>query len=448
MALIVGIDLGIKSDHDAVIIRRETSLTVGKGIRFANTCEGRDKLLAHLKAVCEPGETVAFVIDSPGRAWVPLAAMLRAKRYCVYRPTAYRVTKMRQAGSRKNKTNRIDAFALARCLLSFPKKTEKVFLPCGIQTTLDQLVRQRDRVVDQIRRRKQRIQDLTIAINPTLMKAMGDFALKQAGRAFLRAYLDPKKATNLGLTRLTHFLTKRHPKELKKEKAEAIFNACKDAAAFYEPIQALGVMPIDVACLQEEINWEIDTLDREEERLHKLEKQIKKINQKLDPSDSFISLPGIRHILAGGIRSCIGDIDRFSCLTKHRGFAGLYPNIDGTGDDDAAKKGARMSKMASGRYRRYLYLAADNAYKWDVELAAFYHKRRQHGHTHTQAVCAVANAKLLPRIHHMLKQIRQVEGTNQRRPQYTFRDLSGNPISKAEAKAIIQAKWGDVDYKT
>ena len=48
----------------------------------------------------------------------------------------------------------------------------------------------------------------------------------------------------------------------------------------------------------------------------------------------------------------------------------------------------------------------------------------------------------------MLKQIKQVEGTNQRRPQYVFRDLSGNPISKAEAKAIIQAKWGDVDYKT
>ena len=29
---------------------------------------------------------------------------------------------------------------------------------------------------------------------------------------------------------------------------------------------------------------------------------------------------------------------------------------------------------------------------------------------------------------------------------YVFRDLSGNPISKAEARAIIQATWGDVSY--
>lgn len=104
-----------------------------------------------------------------------------------------------------------------------------------------------------------------------------------------------------------------------------------------------------------------------------------------------------------------------------------------------------MSKMASARYRRYLYLAADNAYKWDVELAAFYHKRRRGGHTHTQAVCAVANAKLLPRIHHLLKELKQVK-PNQVRPQYVFRDLSGNPISKPEAKAIIMATWGGVKY--
>jgi hypothetical protein len=127
-----------------------------------------------------------------------------------------------------------------------------------------------------------------------------------------------------------------------------------------------------------------------------------------------------------------------------RGFVGLYPNVNTTGDPSPTK-GARMSKMGSARYRRYLYLAADNAYKWDVELAAFYHKRRRGGHTHTQAVCAVANAKLLPRIHHLLKELKQAK-PNQVRPQYVFRDLSGNPISKAEAKAIIMATWGGVKY--
>ena len=115
--------------------------------------------------------------------------------------------------------------------------------------------------------------------------------------------------------------------------------------------------------------------------------------------------------------------------------------------------------MSSNRYKRYLFLAAENAYKWDVEMAAFYHKRRQAGHCHTQAVCAVVNAKLLPRIHSLMKQLKQAQINHTPRPHYVFRDLSGNPtclparaqaghrqVSKAEARTIIQAKWGEVSY--
>ena len=102
--------------------------------------------------------------------------------------------------------------------------------------------------------------------------------------------------------------------------------------------------------------------------------------------------------------------------------------------------------MSSNRYKRYLYLAAENGRQWDVQMAAFYHKCRQAGHTHVQAVCAVANGKLLPRIHRLLKENRRAEENNQHRRYYVYRDLSGNPISKQEAKAIIQAHWANVSY--
>jgi hypothetical protein len=59
----------------------------------------------------------------------------------------------------------------------------------------------------------------------------------------------------------------------------------------------------------------------------------------------------------------------------------------------------RISKMSCNRYKRSLYLAAQTACRWDLEMAAFYHKKRKAGHTHKQAVCAVANGKLLPGIH-------------------------------------------------
>jgi transposase len=444
MALIAGIDLGRKSAHDVAILRKETGKQVKSTFRFTSTPEGIVLLFHKIEAVRQNNEPIEFVIDSPGKAWIPIAAVLKARDLQVYRPSADRVNHVRKAGHRKNKTNRIDALTLARCLLNYPDDSQQVFLPAGPPAKLDQLVRQRDRIVDSLRRRKQRIQDLCEAVNPGLAKATGDFLLTEPGRAFLRSYLDPRAVVRLGLNRLTRFLQDRYRLPLKPQTAQDIFQACKDAVELYLPVRDKGLIPFDEAALQDEMGWELDQLEREEERLHTLESQIKKLNTKLDSQRSINSLPGIADILAAGIQSCVGDIDRFDSLEKHRGYAGLYPSSRATGDHRV--KGTSISKMSSNRYKRYLYLAAENAYKWDVEMAAFYHKRRQAGQCHTQAVCAVANAKLLPRIHSLMKQLKQARINHTPRPHYVFRDLSGNPISKAEARAIIQAKWGEVSY--
>ena len=444
MALVVGIDLGRKSPHDVVIMRRETGLETGRGFRFPSSPEGFDKLFRKIDALRKNNEPVDFAIDSPGRAWIPVAAVLKANGFRVYRPSAYRVKRLRQAGHRKNKTNRIDALTLARCLMNYPEDTAQAFLPQGDQARLDQIVRQRDRVVDSLARRKQRIQDLCEAVNPGLTKIPEGFLLNEAGRAFLRNYIDPGTVLRLGKKRLGLFLQKRYRRELEPGTLDKLFRACRNAVELYRAVRDAGSMPFDERTLQDELNWELDQLEREEQRRDLLEKQIEKINTKLDPTDSLISLPGIRHILAAGIRTCVGDIDRFESLNKHRGFAGFYPSVRKTGDH--ASSSMAISKMSCNRYKRCLYLAAENAYKWDLEMAAFYHKRRRAGHTHTQAVCAVANAKLLPRIHRLMKELKQAEASKTTRPHYVFRDLSGNPISKTEAKAMITATWGDVSY--
>jgi len=444
MALIIGIDLGRKSAHDVIILRRESAQQLGRVFRFGSTPSGLEELFARIHAVRQEEEPIAFVIDSPGKAWIPIAAVLKNRGYPIYRPSSYRVRKMRQAGDRKNKSNRIDALALARCLLAYPQDTQEVFLPQKIQAQLDQLVRQRDRIVDSLRRCKQRIQDLCEAVNPGLAKAAGNFLLTEAGRAFLRAYLDPRAVVRLGKKRLATFLAKRYRLPLEEEILNGIFRSCKEATQLYKAVRQAGQMPLDEALLQDDMNWELDQLEREEQRILHLENQLKACNQTLDPQDAFLSLPGIQHITAAGIRACIGDINRFNSLTKHRGFAGLYPSVRKTGDGESASM--PISKMSCNRYKRYLYLAAENAYKWDVDCAHFYHKRRERGHTHTQAVCAVANGKLLPRIHQLLKQLSQAKAKAQHRPRYVFRDLQGNPISKTEAKAIIIAKWGNRKY--
>ena len=369
MALVVGIDLGRKSAHDALIYRRETGRQVSGGFRFHSTCEGFGTLFERVEQVREVGEQVEFAIDSPGRAWVPVAAVIMNRGFDVYRPTASLVVSTRRGASRKNKTNRIDAKALAKCLLSHPEEVNLVFLPSGTQAKLEQTVRRRDRLVDAIRRRKQRIQDFCEAINPRLMVAMGDFALTLAGRAFLTSYLDPRRVVRLGRKRLGRFLQKHYTLTVKPDRVDAIFEACEDAAVLYAPVREADRMPFDEVLLQEEMVSELAQLERDEITLKQLEKQIEHLNKKLDPSDALISMPGVRHILAGGIRASVGNISRFPSLTSHRGFVGLYPSSSGTGDHQA--KGRNISKISSSRYKRVLYMAADNAYKWDVEMAAF-----------------------------------------------------------------------------
>ena len=258
MALIVGIDLGRKSAHDVVILRRETARQVGKAFRFHTTPDGFDTFFKNLEAVRVDNEPVSVVIDSPGKAWIPVTAVLESHGIIVYRPSAERMYHLRRAGHGKNKTNRIDAITLARCLLTYPEDTHTVFLAKDQNAKLDQLVRQRDRVVDSGRRRKQRIKDLSEVINPDLVKAMDAFIFTEAGHAFLKNYMDPKRVVKLGKNRLTGFLQNRHRTTLLPDLVDAIIDACHKAAKLYENIQD---MPFDADTLQDEMTWELEMLE-------------------------------------------------------------------------------------------------------------------------------------------------------------------------------------------
>ena len=112
-----------------------------------------------------------------------------------------------------------------------------------------------------------------------------------------------------------------------------------------------------------------------------------------------------------------------------RGYSGIIPKQDESGE--TSKKGLDIAKDGPPRYRRGLYLAADVGRQWDPQLARIYYEQMVHkGNCHTQAVCAVAT-HLPARIHVILKEDRA----------YELRDLEGRPISKKDAKALIQREY-------
>jgi len=77
----VGIDLGVRSNHHAVVF--DGARQRGKGFSFTTSKEGFEKLLK--RATEDFDGPVHFVFEPTGLSWVPLGAHLKGKGHRAYR---------------------------------------------------------------------------------------------------------------------------------------------------------------------------------------------------------------------------------------------------------------------------------------------------------------------------------------------------------------------------
>jgi transposase len=83
-------------------------------------------------------------------------------------------------------------------------------------------------------------------------------------------------------------------------------------------------------------------------------------------------------------------------------YAGVHPRHEQSGQRDRS----RLSKQGCPALRRYLYLAALAAIRWDPEIAAWHARLRARGKAARSATCAVAH-KLLRRMMGKIRELRQ-----------------------------------------
>jgi hypothetical protein len=171
----------------------------------------------------------------------------------------------------------------------------------------------------------------------------------------------------------------------------------------------------------------LDQLEALENLLSQVKQVIDRLYEKVHPSKNVETISGVGEKLGPALVAKIGDPHRFSSQTKIKGFTGIVPRQDDSGE--SSKKGLPITHEGPSDLRRNIYLAADVARQWDVEAAKIYYDCMMNkGHCHSQAVCAVAS-HWLGRILRVLKDDRP----------YVLRDLEGNPITKQEAKRFIKA---------
>jgi hypothetical protein len=133
-------------------------------------------------------------------------------------------------------------------------------------------------------------------------------------------------------------------------------------------------------------------------------------------------------VLSAGILGRLGDAKRFANLGGVRGFSGLVPGVDQSGN---SQQQPSITKQGDPGLRRDLWLAAELARHQDPQLAAKYYRligvRRLH---HYSAICHLATT--------LLTRIASCWRSGQL---YVVRDTDGTPVDATQARAIIAERY-------
>jgi len=164
-----------------------------------------------------------------------------------------------------------------------------------------------------------------------------------------------------------------------------------------------------------------------QEQARLTDEQIVPLYHQLYPDCPLTSIKGIGIRSAATYRAFVQNIDRFPTVDKFRRWCGIVPRSKQSGEGEA--KGLSITKSGPNLVKAALYLNAEVARQWDVQIALIYHRQMvDYGKHHTKAVCACAS-HLANRIFALLKQ---------QRP-YQLRDLQGNPISEQASREMCLA---------
>jgi transposase len=419
----VGIDLGVTSKHKAVIINESDGEICGS-ISFMGTKAGFDELSKYALRGAPKDTNLRFICEATGMSWFPLAIYGKQHNCQVVRVKNQRSHDLRKYYSKHKKNDSLDAKVLANLPRIDRDCLQEVYLPDKVTYALDRRCRQREKITKEISAIKSRLKSLYHWLMPGLMSSFEDSYGSRA-KAFYGSYSNPFKVESLGPEKLTEFLSEAGRQRMSEDLPRKVYNAAIEGCKLYRN----ATEKIDFQELQEEIECELELLKSQEKVIHKVEAAIKKLYNEVHSSKNIETIPGIGETLGPVFIGIIGDPTRFTSESKARGYSGMIPKQNESGE--SSKKGLNITKDGPSRYRRSLYLAADISRQWDPQLAEIYYSQMvEKGNCHTQAVCSVAT-HLIGRIFAVLKEDKS----------YDLQDVEGESISKKEAKALIKKEF-------
>ncbi|WP_425308935.1 IS110 family transposase [Ammonicoccus fulvus] len=415
MALTLGIDMAVRTAHQATLAR--DGVTVWRGRKFWTRPPDLERLWADLE-VPDPSE-LTVVIEPTRNAWIVVAEWFRRRGARVVMVPTTQSADLRKYYSKHTKNDRIDSELLARLPLLHPEGLRE-YSGQGPADALRRLVKQRSTMVKRRVAVYARLDALVELLGPSWHAVLGsNYGI--AALEFLARYADPNAVIRLGQARLSRFLIARSRGAWREDHAAGLI------AAATETLTLWGHEGMDFAELAVDIAHEAEQALFLTRQIKQIDERVANLYADTDPHGIVASAPGVGPVISAVIAGRIGDPHRFTSLAAIRAYTGLVPKVSQSG---VSKVESSITKAGDPLLREMLCMAADAARKIDPQIAAKYQRLMAGDRHHDSAICHLATL--------MITRIATCMRTNQ---PYALRDVDGTPITEDEGRAIIKQRY-------
>lgn len=420
----IGIDLAIRGEHKAMVVDEQGKF-VTPLLQFHTRAGEMDGLLVQARTG-DPGCEVQAVMEPTGMAWFPVAVYLLRHGVRVYLVNGQQVHDLRCFYKRHAKSDRIDARVLAKLPAVNGEQLHWLTLASAPALACQRACKQRDRLVTQVTALQNRLLAVDRFAWPGLDSIFKDH-FGPASRWFRSHWYDPQCVCQAGpdLIQQQWQQSGLDPED-DGTWAQAVVELARQVLAVYGPEAGY----LDFGQLQDEVRHEQEHLAfLEQQEAEVRVKTMRPLYRQLHPSRHLETLKGVGQDSAAVYVSFIGDPERFPSQRAYRGWSGMVPDSEQSSDSEA--KGLHITQAGPDLIKKFAYLDADVARRYDPQIAAIYYDQMVHkGKHHEQALCTCAT-HLLDRVLAVLRDDKP----------YELRDVDGTPVTAERARQIAAERY-------
>jgi len=368
----IGVDIG-KSHHWVCAVDK-----AGKKLLSRKVLNDEAEIDEVIAAVNELAADRVWAIDILGTPSALLVALLARSGEQVRYASGRVVAAMSTAYAGEGKTDAKDAYVIA--------ETARIRADLAVIDAESDLVRtlglltghRADLVADRVRMIN-RLRDLLTSVFPALEREF-DFASCKGALVLLSGYATPEAIRRMGETRLSRWLRQRRVRGYADVAARAV-------AAAQTQHTVLAGQDVAVSIVAELAG----TILAQHERLKLLDQQIQDAFAQHPQAEVIESMPGFGPILGASLLVAAGDLAAFPTAGHLAAAAGLVPV-----PNDSGRRTGNLHKPRrySRPLRHALYLSAQTSMIRAGPNRDYYLKKREQGHTHSQAVIALARRRI------------------------------------------------------